>query len=310
MTEPNQIGSEERWTQRHLICLIGVVAAAVALTWRGWYDLGWLAFNDEEASHLMLVPMVGGYLIWQRWDMIVKTPPRLGIIGPITLILGVLAWEGAYRMDHRFVDHIGTILVFAGVLACFTGDRFVLRFFPLFVLIGFLIPPPITFRLMVALPLQQANAAITHEILAILGLPIVLYGSVLEINGAQVGVAEACNGMRSIMAVILVCYAMAFATKIRFSAQILLLLLAPFIALAANIIRLLLTVLAYGYGEEGLADMLHDLLGWATIGVSFGFVWGVITLARWLMIPIDAKEKKPSQNDKQDPPPVGAVPST
>jgi len=294
VTDTNPLMSDDRWTGRHLICLIGLAAAAIALTWRAWYDLGWLAINDEEASHLILVPMIAGYLILQRWDAIIHTPPRLGWIGPITLILGIAAWEGAYRMDHRFVDHVGTVLVFAGTLACFTGDRFILRFLPLFVLLGFLIPPPITFRLMVALPLQQANAFATHEILSVFGVPIQIYGSVLEVNGNQVGIAEACNGMRSIMAVIMVCYAMAFATRIRPSARALLLIAAPFIALLANIIRLLFTVLAYGYGSEGLGDMLHDLLGWATIGVAFGFVAGAIALARWLMIPIDPADAEPS----------------
>lgn len=287
ISTPPRIQTHARWQRADVLWLVGLVSMAVALTWRAWADLAWLSVNDEESSHLLLVPMVVGYLIWQRWTIVLDTPPRLGILGLLTLALGIFVWEYGYRNDYRVGDHIGAVLVFAGTIACVAGDRFVLRFFPLFLILAFLIPVPYTVRVAIAIPLQRANAAVAHEFFTLLGIQVLREGSVLEINGQRVGVAEACNGMRSILAVFLVCYAMAFATRIRASARLLLLLAAPAIAMLANIIRLLLTTVAYGYGTQELGDILHDMLGWATIGVAFGFVWVVIALARWLMIPID-----------------------
>lgn len=275
------------WQRPHLACLLMLAAAAIALTWRGWADLAWLSVNDEESSHLLLIPLVMAYLLGQRWRVAQTTPPRVGLIGPAVLAMGVFVWEYGYRFDYRVGDHIGAVLVLAGTVACITGDRLVWRLWPLFLLLAFLIPVPYTVRIAIAVPLQRANALVAQELFLLSGINVLREGSVLEINGQRVGVAEACNGMRSILAVFLVCYAMAFATRIRVIARCLLLLAAPAIALLANVIRLYFTVLAYGYGSEELGDMLHDLLGWATIGVAFGFVWAVIALARWLMIPID-----------------------
>ncbi len=289
MSEPGVNNLTNGWRRSYVFGLIALAAAAVALTWRGWYDLGWLAVNDEESSHLMLVPMVVAYLLWQRWGTVLNSPPRIGWIGPVLLGLGIFVWEYGYRYDFRVGDHIGAVLVLAGTVACITGDRFVLRLWPVFLVLAFLIPVPYTIRVAIAVPLQRANAAVAYEILSVAGLEILRYGSVLELNGQQIGVAEACNGMRSILAVLLVCYAMAFATQIRAWARLMLLLATPLIALSANIVRLLLTVLAYGFGSASTADTLHDLLGWATIALSFGFVWAVIALARWLMIPIDPR---------------------
>lgn len=279
------------WSTASVAALVAMCAAAIALTWRGWSDLAWLSVNDEESSHLMLVPMVMAYLLWQRWSTVKASGPGLGVLGPLVLGLGIVAWEYGYRYDYRVGDHIGAVLVLAGAAGCVTGDRFMLRLWPVFLLLAFMVPVPYTVRVELAMPLQRANAAAAYELLSVFGLPIVRYGSVLEINGYQVGVAEACNGMRSILAVLLVCYAMAFATRIRPTARLLLLALTPAIALAANIVRLILTVIAYGYASEGFGDMVHDLLGWGTIAIAFGFVWGVIALARWLMIPIDAEQE-------------------
>jgi exosortase len=295
----NMIESDNQWRRSHVLWIVALSAAAIALTWRGWYDLGWLAFNDEESSHLMLVPMVVAYLLWQRWDAVLKCKPKPGWIGPIVLALGIFAWEYGYRYDYRVGDHLGAVLVLAGCVACVTGDRFVLRFWSIFLLLAFLIPLPYTVRIAIAVPLQRANALVAYEILSVAGVEILRYGSVLEVNGQQVGVAEACNGMRSILAVLLVCYAMAFATKIRASARLLLLAATPLIALSANLVRLVLTVLAYGYGSSDFADTLHDMLGWGTIGLAFGFVWAVIALARWLMIPINAPEQPKAVRPKK-----------
>lgn len=293
----------EGWRRSHLVWLVALAAAAIALTWRGWADLAWLAINDEESSHLLLVPLVIAYLLRQRWQTVISTPPRFGWIGPAMLGLGIFAWEYGYRYDYRVGDHLGAVLVLAGTVACVTGSRFVLRLWPLFLILLFLIPMPYTVRVAIAVPLQNANAAVAYEVLSVAGVDLIRYGSILEINGQQIGVAEACNGMRSILAVLLVCYAMAFATRIRATARILLLAVTPIIALSANIVRLLLTVLAYGYGSSDFGDTMHDMLGWGTIALSFGFVWGVIVLARWLMIPIDPSEP-PSKLRKGGSPPA------
>lgn len=278
------------WTPLSVLLMLTFAALGVAFTWRGWSDLAWLAYHDEESSHVMLVPLIIGYLLWQRWEVVLDSPPRFGWIGPVVLAAGVFMWEYGYRYDYRVGDHIGAVMILAGTVLCVTGDRFFYRLWPVFLLLGFLIPVPYTVRVALAVPLQRLNASITYDLLSVAGIPLQRFGSVLELNGQRIGVAEACNGMRSILAVLLVCYASAFATRVRPSARLLLLLVAPFIALGANIIRLMLTTIAYGYWSIGLADTAHDMLGWLTIAIAFGFVLGAVQLARWLMIPIDMPE--------------------
>jgi exosortase len=159
-------------------------------------------------------------------------------------------------------------------------------FKPSLIALIFLFPVPGRFRQHIAVPLQQISAFVSENLLALFGVGVERAGVVLQINGHDVAVAEACNGMRMVSALGLITFAFVFSVPMRKSIRLLLLAASPLIALVVNIIRLIPTALAYGYAEPDTAGLVHDIGGWAVLGLALGLLWGCLALLRWLEVPV------------------------
>jgi exosortase/archaeosortase family protein len=64
----------------------------------------------------------------------------------------------------------------------------------------------------------------------------------LRVNGVDVAIGEACNGMRMTFALVLVSFAFALTTPLNGYVRVLIVLLSPVSAVIANVIRLVPTV--------------------------------------------------------------------
>ena len=56
----------DRLTGLHLIAALGMAALGVLSTLDAWKDIYTIARNDEEYSHIFLVPIVAIWMIWVR----------------------------------------------------------------------------------------------------------------------------------------------------------------------------------------------------------------------------------------------------
>jgi exosortase len=135
-------------------------------------------------------------------------------------------------------------------------------------------------------PLQTASAWATQIVLETFGVPLERSMNLLTLNGHDIAVAEACNGMRMVLALILVSFAFAFSMPLKMYARVLVLLASPLAALLCNIIRLVPTVLLYGYASKSTADAFHDISGWLMVPLAFAVLLGVTAVMRWAMIPV------------------------
>ena len=122
--------------------------------------------------------------------------------------------------------------------------------------------------------------------LELFGVSAVKSGNVLVINGEQVAVGEACNGMRMVFALTLVVYAFVFGTPLKASMRLLLISLSPLIALACNVVRLVPTSLLYGYTTIERAQAFHDIAGWVMLPVALAALGLVLRTMRWLEFPV------------------------
>jgi exosortase len=159
------------------------------------------------------------------------------------------------------------------------------RIGPAWAVLLFLIPVPGSIRQEIAIPMQTASAWASQFVFELMALPVIRSGNVLVYNGQDVAIAEACNGMRMVFALLLVTYAFAFASPYRPSVRMLILLLSPVAAITCNIIRLVPTVYMYGH-HPSIAPTFHDLAGWAMLGLAFLLLLGTISLLRWAEVPV------------------------
>lgn len=265
---------------------IVLIAAVLFLTRESWRDIIGIAMSDEEQSHILLVPIVAAWMAWIRRLRLRRLRPSGTLVGPVLIAIG---WGMSYIGFYHAVQsawHAGAIVMLVGALITGLGVNTLLKLFPAFAVLVFAVPLPGVLRHMIAGPLQTASASVTQVILETFGVPIERSMNLLTINGHDVAVAEACNGMRMVLALILVSYAFAFSIPLRWYARALVLLLSPLAALGCNVVRLLPTVMLFGYADHTLADSFHDISGWLMVPLAFCALLAVFALLRWALIPV------------------------
>ncbi len=279
------VGTPRPWQGRLAgavaLTLLGVIACADA-----WLDMLLIAKMDEEASHLWLVPLVAAWLVFSRKEVLPATPLRSTLLGPaIVLLGGVMNWYGFYYFTQA-AWHGGAVLVAIGCFLTLMGWRLAWQLLPAFAVLLFLVPVPGMIRQEIAIPLQSISATITRFLYELVGLTITQTGNQLHFNGQPILIAEACNGMRMVFALLLVSYAIAFSAPYRLPVRILLILLSPLLAIVCNVIRLVPTVYLYGQSQEW-GDLFHTVSGWAMVVVAYVLVMGVLGALRWLDVPLE-----------------------
>ena len=155
---------------------------------------------DPEYSHGPFIPLVSAYLLWQRRDQLRgcgSTPSVLGypviLLGIALLILGQAAVVG-------YLMRVSLLVVIAGLILFFSGAR-ALRVagLPLAYLL-FMIPLPFILFDRITLPLQFVASNLATSALDLAGIPAYQEGNIITLTSGQLGVAEACSGIRSILA--------------------------------------------------------------------------------------------------------------
>lgn len=276
----------DRLGWQHLVLAGLLSAAGVFAALPAWKDIWTKASNDPEYSHIFTVPLVALWLVYVRRTRIRRTRPTGQIVGVVIAALGwALSCYGFYN-GVTALWHGGAVVILVGCIVAALGKNVLLNFFPAVIVLAFLVPVPGRIRQAIALPLQSWTASTTEAILQIAGVNVEAQGNLLTINGTEVTVAEACNGIRMVFALTLVCYAMAFAMPLRNWVRIMILVASPLIALLCNIARTVPTVPAYGYLSKHVADTFHDYSGWAMLPLAFAIIYLLIRTLRWAHIPV------------------------
>jgi len=293
----------ERLIGRRDLLVAGAMALISALiTYDAWIDIFRLGFVDEELSYVLLAPVVIGWLAWVRRDQLKDCPLHREWTGLLILLFGWLVFGYGYVTDP-VLWRAGAVTIAVGAAASVLGYSFIWRFAPVFAACIFLIPVLPDSRINFAVPLQEATAAATQTICDLSGMYVDRSGNLLSINGVDVTVAEACNGMRMILTLFMVCYVVAFTIPLRPWMRTLFLLASPLVAIVANVVRLVPTVWMFGHKSAEAAEKFHDVSGWVMTVLAFLLLMGFAKLMQGLMSPTDdtATAAVPARDSKNEP---------
>lgn len=274
------------WRTFDCLALAALLCAAVAATWAAWADIYRQGLNDPEQSHVLLAIPVAAWLAWLRRGRLIRCRPNPSILGPATILAAWGVGELGLRHSHDVLWHFSALLLMLGCVLSVGGTRPIIKLIVPAVALLFLLPVPAEIRLRIALPLQEVSAQCSQYLLDLFGVPVVRSGNALIINGHNVVIAEACNGMRMVAALFVVTYTFAFSIPARPAVRALLLACSPLLAVVVNILRLMPTVVFYGYSSESTATTFHDLSGWFMMVVALVLLWAIMRLLRWLELPV------------------------
>lgn len=276
----------QRWTRWHLVAALVIGALGAIVVSSALADIYEKAIKDEENSHILLVPGITLALIFVRRSRIRYCRPSWTILGPIIIALGWLSWSYGYWRNRDTFFHFGAILVVLGCVVSVLGRHVLMKFLPAVAVLLFLVPVPSHIRQKIAHPMQTFTAKVSQVTMEIVGVEVQRDGNQLTINGTPINIVEACNGLRMVFALILVAYAFAFHMPLRQWVRVLLLLLSPLAAIFCNVIRIMPTVVIYGYGSRSAGDTFHTFSGWAMLPIAFLLLLGIVRMLRWAMIPV------------------------
>lgn len=290
------------WDTQRCLALLGLCVLAVFACYRAWGDIAHIAMRDEEASQVLLVPPIFAWLLWTRRSDLQHALPRFSAWGlPVILIGWGLSALGFFQNVQVFW-HAGAVLVLIGAITTAVGPQVMLRMAPAAIVLGFLVPVPGSIRQQIAIPMQTYTASASVFIFKLLGQDITQSGSVLIYNGVDVAVAEACNGMRMVFALLLVTFAFVFVTPLRPWMRVVILLLSPLAAIACNVLRLIPTVYVHGH-YPAWGTTVHDLSAWFMLGVAFLMLMGIVRLLEWAEVPVMQLPRRPADHPTPTPTP-------
>jgi exosortase len=234
----------------------------------------WL--GDSNNSHGLMVPFISAFFVWQKRRELSVIEPQPDIRGAIILYVSLsiylLGYTGGVAVVARsmiVVSIIGLVLYNFGV------EVFKKLAFALFFLF-FMIPIPVSIISLISLPLRRLATDISAFLIRLTSIPTYQEGNMLYFAETQLEVAEACSGINSITAMLMIGTVLVYIKPITRLGQIIILGSTVPIAMLANIVRVTGTgILAHFFGKTVARGFLHEFSGMAVF--AFGLVLLLIT---------------------------------
>ncbi len=262
-----------------LACVLGVWVLFIAEVSPQWsidpdYNYGWA------------VPLLFLFLLARRWQSRPETARARGsafaalAVAALAILPVKLIKEA--NPDWLLPTWTITLLVIAlFLLLAYTagGAPWARHFAPPAVFLVTAVPWPFFLEHAVVLGLTGVVTRVATEILVFWGIPAVQHGNVIEGPTGMVGIEEACSGIRSLQAIVMISLFLGAQFRLGLARTCWVLGFGAALAFVCNVARS--TLLAGVAASRGIKAMenWHDPLGVAVLLVSFAGVW---LLARML----------------------------
>jgi exosortase len=247
---------------------------------------------DEDVSHGFFVPLVAGYVAWQKREEILGQPWIPNYLGAVFVVLGSIQLILGSLGAELFLQRTSFIILLAGSILL-TGGWNVLKAcgLPIFLLV-FMIPLPKVIYGQLTLPLQLFASQVAEEVMLVMNIPVLRDGNIIELaSGTKLSVVEACSGIRSLMSLtfIGVVYGYFFDEK-PWMKWALLVGTVP-IAVAANAARVTITGIIADKDPSLVQGVLHTMEGWVIFVVDLVLLILLHKLLDWLWNKFGSKKE-------------------
>ena len=259
---------------RHLAALGVASLAMLALFYRDALEMAAVWWNSPTFNHILLVPPLIAWLVHQRLPGLRRIDPAAWAPGLALVGFGGILWLLGEAGGVALARHAGLVVMLQGaVVACLGKAVMRALVFPIFYAL-FLIPAGDQ----LVPPLQTLTAEMAMGLLGLAGVPAHIDGVFITTPSGYFEVAEACAGVRFLIAMIAFG---ALAANLCFTSwrrRILFLAACIAVPILANGVRAWATIyIAYFAGIEFAAGFDHILYGW----VFFAAVIAAILAVAW-----------------------------
>ena len=266
-------------------------AWAIYLVWMGvcslffWRFLAVLiryALNNDDASHILLIPFIAAWLIYSDRTKISNIPtfdflPALPFAFPAVLLWVCSPWSTSLLPGFSIPVRALSLVLFlvAGFIFVFGRSSARATWFSLTFLV-FLIPLPEIWLNRAIYLLQYGSAAVAGWIFDLAGVPALRQGFVFQLPGFTIEVAQECSGIRSSTALLILALLVAHFAFAKCWKKVVFVVTGLLMTVIKNGVRIaILSILARYVDPDFLYGKLHH---------RGGVVFFVIGLA--LLVPV------------------------
>jgi exosortase len=233
--------------------------------------LHWRSVPDY--SHGFLVGPLAIYFAWERRAKLRRAPIEPSWWGTLPLALGALALTVGRLGVELMAMRTAFVLTLIGLVLLLLGPPMfrILRFPLLFLFL--MVPLPQSLVNVIAFPLQLIAADLAVGWLHWISIPALREGNIIHLASTPLFVAEACSGLRSLMALGTLAVVFAYFFRKSTLERIVIVLSAIPIAILVNAFRVALTgFLTHKLGEHAAQGVIHQTEGLFTFGLAFALL--------------------------------------
>ena len=253
------------------------VAGAVALALFTAVFWDWLSkqvryslSHPSDWGHTLLIPLIGGWFVWMKRDALLKTDMRPAWSGLALVMLGLAGYAacslGPAALQHHNIRGVAVGATLFGMVLLVTGWGWMRwLWFPLAYIVVFGQYVSERFISVVTYRLQDISAKGAYLLLSLFGMDVDLTGNVLTVFDSGkphlLNVAEACSGMRMLVAFLALGVAMAHVSLPTVWQRAALVLMGVPVAVFVNVLRVATLGVLTLINPEFAAGEFHHFIG-------------------------------------------------
>jgi len=268
----------------------GILTALVVFVFWDFFEsqVRFAVKQQADWGHTVIIPLIAGYFIYLRRRELLDIGFRTTWVGLVPVVVGVvwyvICWLGPPTLRHHNLQGAGLSITLFGLVLLFFGfSAMTMLWFPLLYMCIF--GQTVSAKLMtyVTYPMQDLTARGSWVVLNLVGVDTDRSGNILTVwdDGVArpLNIAEACSGMRMLMAFMALGVAMAYTGLKRFWQRATLVLLGIPTAIFVNILRVVTLAILSRYDTNFAAGDFHTFIGLLWLVPAFMMYLGL----QWIL---------------------------
>ena len=242
-------------------------------------------WGTAKDSHGLLIPAFSMYFLYQDRARLRKTLGKSSYVGLLVILGCVAGYVYSVSKSMFYPRQVMMIGLLLGVVLLVGGWRIIrIVWLPIIYLL-FAMPLPARLYYNITMPLRVLASTVAAAVLGLVP-DLMCEASGVLIHGTYHGetfslnVAEACSGMRLLLAFVALGVAMAYLEYRPVVHRVVLLISTIPIAIFCNVLRVFVTGMVHIFiGPEYARGTLHTIMGMVMLGVAFA-LYGLLA---WIM---------------------------
>ena len=244
--------------------------------------------QPQDWGHSFVIPLIAGYMIWQRREQIITTDTSVFWPALIPFLLGVQAYAyNLFMVQNHMLQGMSMILSLGSLLLLLLGPGVFRHLFLPVVYLVLMITIAEAIMLAVTFQLQLLASMGSWLMLNLIGAPFDWFSVDIDGNTLMIitgsgetlpmNVAEACSGMRMVVAFFALAIAVALLGSTQWWQRIALVLLAGPVAVLMNMVRVtvlgLLMLIDPQLAEGDAHTVIGTILLVPSLMLFLGLAW-------------------------------------